>query len=177
MDPNQYQNDRDEHRLHTACGLQLLGSLVCSLSRFTLKHYSRRKSESSAKQFLPPRFFFSAVRRGIFVETHPKKFQAPSGATYSDMPPRWGASGHTHHFFSLSSLKEERAGVRSQCLRAPRPNPPRLAGRGSYFSSARVSRCARLDGAWGFIASGSTNIPRLTALKFAFRENIPPLGT
>ncbi|MGB7748274.1 MAG: hypothetical protein WBN75_13420 [Verrucomicrobiia bacterium] len=29
--------------------------LVCSLSRFTLKNYSRRKFVSSAKQFLLPR--------------------------------------------------------------------------------------------------------------------------
>jgi hypothetical protein len=92
---------------------------------------------------------------------------------------RGAPPAHRHHFSPSPPRPcgKERAEVRSQCLRAPRPNPPRLAGRGSYFSSARVSRCARLDGAWGFIASGSTNIPRLTALKFAFRENIPPLGT
>jgi len=38
-----------------------LDGWVCSLSRFTLKNYSRRKFESSAKQFLPPHFFFSAA--------------------------------------------------------------------------------------------------------------------
>jgi hypothetical protein len=32
-----------------------MDGLVCSQSRFTLKHYSRRKFVSSAKQFLPPR--------------------------------------------------------------------------------------------------------------------------
>jgi hypothetical protein len=34
-----------------------LDGLVCSLSRFTLKNYSRRKFVSSAKQLLPPRSF------------------------------------------------------------------------------------------------------------------------
>jgi hypothetical protein len=59
-----------------------MDSLVCSQSRFTLKPYSRRKFVSSAKQFLPPRFFFSAVRRGIFVEPETIKSKAPLGAAY-----------------------------------------------------------------------------------------------
>src|SRR5208282_4898121 len=57
-----------------------------------------------------------------------------------------GASGHTRHFFSLASLKEERAGVRSQCLqaRSPRPSPlPVWAGRGSCFRLVRVSSCTQ----------------------------------
>jgi len=38
----------------------VIGRLVYSPSRFTLKHYSRRKYVSSAKQFLPQRIFSSA---------------------------------------------------------------------------------------------------------------------
>jgi hypothetical protein len=42
-----------------------MNGLVCSLSRFTLKPYSRRKLVSSAKQFPPPRPFAPKERRKL----------------------------------------------------------------------------------------------------------------
>jgi len=91
MDPNQYQNDRDEHRFHTACGLQLLGQLGLQPISFHVETYSRRQFVSSAKQFLPPRIFLQRRRRGIFVENAPReipssgrsdifRYAAPDGA-------------------------------------------------------------------------------------------------
>jgi hypothetical protein len=66
-----------------------------------------------------------------------KNFHAPSGATYSDMPPRRGFGFYYFWFYKYT---------------AP-------------------------DGAKTIHAGFSTNKPRLTALKFAFRENVPPIGT
>jgi len=47
--------------------------------------------------------FLQRRRRGIFVETHPKKFQAPAGATYSDMPPRWGLGFYCFWFYKYTA--------------------------------------------------------------------------
>jgi hypothetical protein len=72
MDPNQYQNDRDERRLHAACGLTVNGQLGLQPFSFHVETLFPAQVNVQRQAIPAAAIFFQRHRRGIFVETRPK---------------------------------------------------------------------------------------------------------